>query len=325
MQTMAVSPTERRYIRREHPPTLNITPRVLAILDALHRYSVLTSEQIARLDGGSHQKVLRILQLAFDHGLVDRPGARQYTSLSPFFDHRPCVYALSRKGARVLAGAGVDIDASVDRTTRNKRAVLIEHGIEVAETMFAFEAACAAHGAVRLVDQHSLLANMPPEARDLRKPLRVKTTVRPTDFPHLRLLKNAADIGVEPDRVFAFMLPDNTGWSFGLELDRATERVVPKHLSGTSILRKQLAIYHAWRTGELHKRWGPSFKAFRCLFVTKSEARVHHMLESQEMVTRGAASNLFHYTTAARLATQGPLQPIWMTTKKDGVSLLERE
>ena len=149
--------------------------------------------------------------------------------------------------------------------------------------------------------------------------------MRPADFPHLRILKNAADIGVEPDRLFALIRSDNTGWSFGLELDRATERVVPKHLSGTSILRKQLAIYQSWRTGEFPKRWGPSFKAFRCLFVTKSEARVHHMLEAQEMVTRGGASRLFLYTTAARLATQGPLEPIWMTTKKDGVSLLERE
>ena len=73
---MTVSPIERRYLRRENPPSFRVTPRVLAILNALRRYGLLTSQQLARLDGGSHQKVLRILQLCFDTswstGLVQR-------------------------------------------------------------------------------------------------------------------------------------------------------------------------------------------------------------------------------------------------------------
>jgi hypothetical protein len=154
---MTVSPIERRYVRRENPPPFRITPRVLAILDALRRYGLLTSQQIARLDGGSHQKVLRLLQLLFDHRLVDRPGTAQLSPLSSFFDARPLCYSLSRKGAHVLAKAGVEIDTRLDRTTRNKRAVLIEHTISVAETMFAFHAACATQGGVRISDHHDLL------------------------------------------------------------------------------------------------------------------------------------------------------------------------
>ncbi|MGE3702253.1 MAG: replication-relaxation family protein [Hyphomicrobiaceae bacterium] len=323
---MTLSPIERRYIRRDNPPPFRVTPRALAILDALRRHSLLTSHQIAKLDGGSPQKVVRLLQLMFDHKLVDRPGATQFSPLSPFFDHRPMVYALSRKGASVLAGAGVDVNTRLDRTTRNKRAVLIEHSIATAETMFAFQAACAQHGGVRLSDHHDLLPILSPAARDRRKPFAVRVTVHPADFPSLRrLLKDEIEIGVENDRVLALALPDNTGWSFGLELDRGTERIIPRSLKGTSFLKKQLAITAAWQSGLFVQQWGPAFKAFRILtVVTTGEARIRTMLEAQNRIG-SAPAGLFLYTTAARMAAQGPLASIWMTAKAENVSLLDRE
>jgi hypothetical protein len=326
MQAMTVSPIERRYVRRENPPAFRVTPRVLAILDALRRFNLLTSQQIAKLDGGSHQKVLRILQLCFDHKLVDRPGATQFNPLSPFFDVRPLCYSLSRKGAHVLASAGVEINTRLDRTTRNKRAVLIEHTIGVADTMFAFQAACAQHGRVRLSDHHDLLRMLPQASREQRKPFAVRVNVHPADFPNLRrLLKEQIEIGLENDRVFALALPDNTGWSFGLELDRGTERIIPKTLKGTSFLKKQLAITAAWQSGTFAQEWGPAFKAYRVLtVVTTGEARIRTMLEAQSRIGC-APSGLFLYTTAQRVAAQGPLASIWITSKRDGVSLLDRE
>src|SRR5262245_56456230 len=41
---------------------ISFTPRILAILAAVARYGLLTSDQIARLDGGSRQNVTRFLQ-----------------------------------------------------------------------------------------------------------------------------------------------------------------------------------------------------------------------------------------------------------------------
>ena len=86
---------------------------MIDILARVAQFRFLTSEQIARLDGGSHQKVLRLLQLCFYHGLLDRP-ANQHALLASFFDegNRPLVYAISRKGAKVLAEAGVAVDRS---------------------------------------------------------------------------------------------------------------------------------------------------------------------------------------------------------------------
>lgn len=326
MQAIAPPAPGRRFQRRHNPPPFRVTPRVLAILEALHRYGLLTSQQIARLDGGSQQKVLRILQLCFDHRLVDRPGAAQLHPLSPYFDARPLVYALSRKGAHLLADAGLEINVGIDRGTRNRRAVLIAHTITIAETLFSLHAACAAHGGLGLADHHDLLPVLPTTARERRKPFLIQTTVQPSDFPHLgRLLPAATTIGVEPDRVFSLTLPDRSGWTFGLELDRGTERVIPKSLKGTSYLRKQLAYFDAWRGGGIIAEWGPAFRAFRILTVTTSDSRIATMLDAQERVTRGAASGLFLYTTQKRLADEGALGAIWTTAKHSRVSLLDRD
>src|SRR4029079_16378899 len=123
---------------------------------------------------------------------------------------------------------------------------------------------------------------------------------------------------VEPVGSFALALPDNTGWPFGLELDRGTERIIPKSLKGTSFLKKQLAITAAWQSGTFVKEWGPALKAFRVLTVTTAEARICSMLESQSRIGC-APAGLFLYTTVHRMAASGPLAPIWTTRKRDRI------
>jgi hypothetical protein len=154
----------------------------------------------------------------------------------------------------------------------------------------------------------------------------LRVNVHPADFPELRrLLREQIEIGIENDRVFALALPDDTGWAFGLELDRGTERVIPKTLKGTSFLKKQLAYTATWQSGAFVERWGESFKAFRVLtVVTTGVARIRTMLEAQRRIG-SAPSGLFLYTTAKQLSSPGPLAPIWITSKRDGVALLDRE
>ena len=58
-----VSALSRRLpFRRTSPPPGDVTPRDLAIVARVARYRFLTSDQIARADGGSHQQVLRRLR-----------------------------------------------------------------------------------------------------------------------------------------------------------------------------------------------------------------------------------------------------------------------
>src|SRR5262245_46667131 len=89
---------------RKH--TSSITPRIIAMLAACDRFDQLTSEQIWRLDGGSRQKVTRILQKCTELRLLAQPGG-QRSATTAFFDARPRVFGLTRKGAQLLADAGV--------------------------------------------------------------------------------------------------------------------------------------------------------------------------------------------------------------------------
>lgn len=321
---MPTSPLERRYVRDPEPAPVRITPRVVSILYALHRFSLLTSLQIARLDGGSQQKVVRLLKLLHDHRLVDRVGAPQLHPLSPMFDQRPLAYALSRKGAKVLAESGIDVNTRLDRTTRNKRLVQIAHTISVAECVFALQAA-ASQQSLAFIDQHDLYPHFPSATRMRRRPLQLGASVHPADFPSLRrILKAQVNIAIEPDRLFGLMQRDQSGWTFALEADQATERVMPKSLSGSSILRKLLGYTALWRESAFEAAWGPSFRAFRCLFVTSAgEKRIQSMIEAQQQLVN-APAGLFLYTTSGLLTTHGPLAPIWRNAERERVPLLER-
>jgi hypothetical protein len=325
MPPMTVSPTDHAP-GIAHKPTFSITPRIIAILAACDRFGFLSSEQIWQLDGGSKQKLTRILQKCTEAGLLVQPQGQRPVGIK-FFDVRPRAFGLTKLGARVLSDAGVPVDLSLDRTSRNRRAVLLQHTIEVADAMFHFDAACAAHGSLRVIDQHHVRELLPAAARELRKPFSLSTRVLPSDFPHLaKIIKEPTDIAVEPDRLFLLARPDATGWSAALEVDRGHESVFAHRFKGkTSFARKQLAYYSAWRNAEITERWGDMCRAFRVLTITTSESRAKSMLTAQNQITRGAASGLFLYSTFDRMKAHGPLAPIWITSKKDNVSLLDRE
>jgi hypothetical protein len=292
-----------------------------SILAAVARYGVLTSEQIARLDGGSRQKIVRFLQHLVELKLLRRAARAPDPFLTSFFDARPRAFVVTAKGLRVLAAARMPINV-----TPKKANVLLAHEIETAECMFAFNAAVAAHGAVRLIDEPELIGVMPPATQALPKPLRLEAAAYPREFPHLReILKEPTVIGTEPDRLFALAtLPENLGWSFALELDRGTEDVTARRIRGrATYTRKVLGYFSAWRDGRHVAQWGDVCKAFRVLVVTTSAARIGNMIAVQDYI--GAPHGLFLYSTPDRLARVGALGPAWSGAKRDGVSLLDRD
>jgi hypothetical protein len=128
------------------------------------------------------------------------------------------------------------------------------------------------------------------------------------------------------DDVFGLVrgqLPDNTAWSLSLELCRSTEDISARRIKGrTTHLRRLLGYTSAWLSGMHTAQWGPMCKSLRVLIVTTSDARINNMLAIQERVA--PPSGLFLYSTAARLASVGPLGPAWRSAKADGISLLDR-
>lgn len=312
-----IAAPRKRLSRPEAPRAFRITVRDKIILSIIARYRFLTSHQIARVAGGSPQKILRRLQLLFYHAYIDRPE-QQHSHLAAFFDegNRPLVYGLSRKGAQLLSELGMDIDPRLDWTTKNARATapFLAHTIEVAETMLAFQSACSPVGSLQLIDHHDLLPFMPQATQALADPFCIRVSLM-----HER---KDITIGVIPDRLLAIAFPANrTRLNFALELDRGTMDVKSKRLVGkSSFRRKQIGYFNLWKQNLHTSAW--AFQGFRVLTITPSEKRLQHMLASQHEVTRGSAAGLFMYSTPERIASHGILGPAWITSKEEGVSLV---
>ncbi|MGE3702630.1 MAG: replication-relaxation family protein [Hyphomicrobiaceae bacterium] len=314
---MTLSPTNQTPTTRK--PAFSITPRILGMLEAVARYGLLTSEQIARLDGGSRQKVTRFLQSLVQLGLLRLVDAAPEEFVGSFFDARPRVFAITTKGLEVLGAAGIRLNVKPKRSN-----TLLAHDIACAETMFKIVSAVAAHGGVRLFDQPELMAMMPVKTRRLSKPLRLRPTAQPRDYPHLgEILRKPAIIATDPDRLFALVLPDNTGWSFALELDRGNEDITAQRIKGrATFFRKVLGYNSARLSGLVAKQWGDMCTSMRVVVVTISESHIASMIQTQRHV--GAPAGLILYSTPERLGRIGPLGPAWITGKRDGVSLLDR-
>src|SRR5258708_23048367 len=97
MSEIAATARAKRFERRQAPAPFQLTERDLNILSHVARHRFLSSEHLARLDGGSEQNVLRILRILFDHQLVDRPAAQ--LAHMPISGPPAMVYRLGRRGA----------------------------------------------------------------------------------------------------------------------------------------------------------------------------------------------------------------------------------
>ena len=135
-------------------------------------------------------------------------------------------------------------------------------------------------------------------------------------------------IGVEPDRLFSLVHPDNTRHNFALELDRGTMAINGKNpaaqtdVGRKNFKRKILAYFHGWRQKRHTELWG--FENFRVLSIVPSEARISNIIKrAQRPVTDGHAPGLFLYATPERIARHGVLGPAWATIQADNVSLVK--
>lgn len=311
-------PPLKRLSRPSVPPGFRLTERDVAILHAVARFRFLSSQQLARLIGGSEAALLVRLKLLFYHAYLDRP-LHQHAQLAAFFDegNRPLVYGLAKKGARLLAEMGLAIDHKLDWTQKNKSATsqFLAHTLEVADAMIGVDLACRDGRALRLIDHHELLPFMPAKTRNLRDPFRCRIEL--TD----KGLRVPVSIAVVPDRLFSLAYDNATRLNFALELDRGTMDIRAKQLAGKSSFRRKLMGYfHAWRARRHTDVWG--FQSFRVLTVTTSVKRIEHMIGAQREVTKDSAFGLFLYTTPERLAAHGALGDAWVSGAGERVALV---
>ena len=300
------------------PDPFRVTERVLAILSALASHRFLSTDQIARLDGGSARVVAHLMRLLHRHGFVDRPPA-QAAYLSSFLHEGnvSLVHSITRKGMRLLADNGMPADPRLDWTTKNtgNTALFLAHALEVSETMLAFRLAMPADQSLRLIDHNELLPSFADAARNSEFPYRLVVTVQEDRKPFT--------FRVIPDRLFSITGGNAQRWNFALEIDRGTESLTPRStkFSAKSTFRKKIAGYfHAWQHSKHTEMW--NFQSFRCLTITTSESRIDHMLDVQRQVTNDYATGLFLYSTRERIEEHGVLGPAWRSSKEDGITLV---
>jgi DNA-binding CsgD family transcriptional regulator len=68
-----IAPRRKRFERSVMPAPMQLTERDLQLLAHVGQSRFRSSAQLALLDAGSEQKVLRRLRVLFDHGYLDRP------------------------------------------------------------------------------------------------------------------------------------------------------------------------------------------------------------------------------------------------------------
>lgn len=307
----------KRLTRPAEPPAFRLTERDVEILRRLAADRFNSSEQIAHAIGASHPKARYRLRLLWANGFIERP-AQQHLFAASFYDegNRPLIYALARKGARILAERRQVLDPRLAATLANNArttAPFLAHTLEVAEAMLGFRASGAT--TPRLIDGAELIAYLPEATRASRDPFCLTVS-----FTHEA---RPVTLRLRPDRLFSLVMADGTRMNFALELDRSTEVITPrtKTLSAKSSIRKKLLGYfHAFAQRKHTTLWG--FSSFRALFVTPSETRLTHILAAQRQITRDRLAGLFLYTTPERLARHGALGPAWVSAKADGVCLL---
>ena len=293
------------------------------------RFRLLRQDQIKRLVGGSDDNVGRRTRKLFMHGYLDLPEI-QKKQLAFVFETGsvPLIYALGLKGAQLIAPTAHWINAKLDWTNKNKelKAMFLEHTTEVADFVIELEQACARHGTLMLFDHHDLLPMMPAattKPRAHHNPFKLKPTVVTTTNSQGRKKVERLQIGAVPDRLLS-IASGEARKNYIVELDRGHMDVdaVDLTIKRPSIRRKHLAYWNAWRQNLHNTQWG--FQNFRVLYLTPSEARMHHMIAIQrreEITPEG--TNLFLFSTPERLKTHGVLGPAWISGKGDTVSIAE--
>ncbi len=284
-----------RFKRASTVVPIHLTNRDREIIQLVHRHRFARSHQIVALIGGSHQQILRRLQLLYHHGYLERPRAQlEYYERG---GARPMIYGLGSKGALLLErDRGVVIPWS--GKGRGIGQMFLEHAILITDVMVSIELACRKHDRVRLLYEDHL--EHPSKRSQLQWQVRVQD--------------RGATLSVVPDRVFALEHKDQTGQlqrvHFFLEADRGTMPIVRSGLNQTSFLRKLLAYEATW-TQKVHQR-KLGIHRFRVLTVTTNALRVSSLLEACSRLKRGHGLFLFADRTVLE---KDPFSPVWQCGK----------
>jgi Replication-relaxation len=289
---------------------VNINNRKLDMMEYLHKYHLLTTHQVALLDGGSEQKVSRIL-----HGLLlDGKILRPYGQRQAFYDRlEPWMYGLANPGADTLAKKRDIPRGKLDWTKKNRVAKgNYKHKLLINELRVRLEVDARHRPEISYVEKAAL-------DRELSTPV---TTWR---VPVTDGDKTYED-GVSPDYSFRLIFhnepkPHNFA-NFFFEADRATEPNDTDTAREVYLYRKGLAYYFTYMLGIHTELFG--FKEFRVSILTTSAERVANLIDVYKRFNSGKGSELFLFTDLVSLrASPHVLEHEWVNGRGERVTLLD--
>lgn len=227
-----------RFKRSDKIASFSLTDRDREILKHVHHHRFLRSDHLCALLPGSHQQLLRRLQLLYHHGFLERPRCQidYYKTGS-----RRMAYGIGNKGAAVLKRElGLPFHRLEWGQKNRVGRIFLDHALLVSDVMVAFEVACRNRHDVRLIEPDDV--KFSPAATRNREPFQWKVDIA-----------SGIKCGVIPDRVFGLEFTDRNGrqilhWFF-LEADRGTMPVTRDDLDQSSFYRKLLAYEATWRHG----------------------------------------------------------------------------
>jgi hypothetical protein len=306
---MATSPSRRpRFRRASEPLPFRLTESDIAIVRLLARHRFLRSTHIAALVSRSLDRVNDRLLRLFHAGYVDRPRAQ--LDHYPDSGSAPMVYALSNRGARLLAERDGSSFSSSEWSRKNETAGrrFIEHQLEIMDFYVALQIGTRGRTDVTLIHPHELVAVFPEPSIATRDPFALRVKLTEGGAVH--------DIGLVPDLAFGLRFPDGSRRCFLVEIDRGTMPVSRSDIHQTSFARKMRAYVtaHAVRLHERQFGW----KAFRVLTVTTEQNRLRSMMDALHAIPAPSApsAGLFWFAVANGLRAGDPLRYLW----RDGVN-----
>jgi len=292
------------FERPEEPRAFRITQRDLGLLANLARLRLASGEQLAALDGGSHQNVSRSLLALWEHEYVERLLG-QVEQRVLYKGSFPLIYGLTRPGAWLLRKHGYDVRRRLLYETDKQRRAgwrFIEHRVDITEFMVRLELACRGRDDIELIERKAIVDKATKTQRDKRVRLVAKVGI---DGTHQLL-------SVDPDEIFGLRPSGGRESYFMFERDRGEMPIHRrKSKDQTYYAKKMLTYYEANRAGEHVQELG--IANFRVATVTTTPSRVQEMIEAQKEIANGRGSNLFLFTDEASLAGCSPLDVQWTT------------
>ncbi len=287
--------------KRVKPPPFVLTERDRRIVELVHEYRLLSSDQvIALLGDGSAQQILRRLQLLYHGRFLERPRS-QIADFLRAPGSRPMVYALGSAGAALL---GVKIPKQIGLE-------FIDHTLAVSSVLVSFTLACRERRDIRVIPWREIL-----EEKVLEETRRKKQP----DSWRVRL-PGGATVGVTPDAIFGLHYltkPEgaNRSWFF-LEVDRGTMPVVRRRLTETSVYRKILAYHATAAEGLQTELFG--MKTFRVLTVTTGEKRLASLVEAAKKLP--SLHGMFLFAEEEILSAADAVACSWRNGRDETVNL----